>query len=121
MIGSAAWVFRINFSLGRGQLVPCKVKECVGAEGCWWFRVGVKFRKAIILLLALFLSLIEIFKTFFFFPSVFVGNEAVQDLSRLLSEMHVNIFTRGPRGAEPVQPSSSSLIASCSQTNTSTH
>lgn len=72
VIGSAAWVFRINFSLGRGQLVPCKVKECVGAEGCWWFRVAVKFRKAVFLLLASFLSLIEIFKIVFFFHPLII-------------------------------------------------
>lgn len=44
-----------------------------------------------------------------------------RDLLGLLSEMHVNIFTRRLRGDRLVQPSVGSLIASCSQTNTGLH
>lgn len=93
MIGSTVWVFHIHFFIGRGQQVPARWEDewvpnvTSGSESKW----------------SLYYSAIKIafISRFFYLDFLHNGassNKMPQVLSRLLSEIHVNIFTRRLQG-----------------------
>lgn len=94
VIGGVVWVFRINISLGRGSwflqgemMCGCQTQQLLQSQS------GAQESYTIS---AIKLAFILTFISSFIFHTG--GNKTLRDLLRLLSEMHVNIFTRGLQG-----------------------